>query len=88
MPYVRPERQEFLAHNPPETPGDLNYRLTTLCLEYIGEIVSYTALNAVIGVLECCKLEMYRRLGTAIEDSAISRNGDLDEYKEALDCVW
>lgn len=42
---------------------------------------NYGALNKAIGVLECSKLELYRRLAAPYEDKCIDRNGDLEEYK-------
>jgi hypothetical protein len=42
--------------------------------------VSYTNINAVIGVLECVKLELYRRLAASYEDKKVVENGDIPEY--------
>jgi hypothetical protein len=58
--------------------GELNYLITSLCLHYLnkkGE--SYKRYNSIIGVLECAKLELYRRYVSKYEDKKIEENGDL-----------
>lgn len=62
-----------------ETPGELNYIITQLINTYLDdyENVGYTELNEVIGVLECAKLELYRRLVAPYEDQKIAENGDV-----------
>jgi hypothetical protein len=91
MPYIKPEdRKKFLGkgtHYPNlalelasrcENEGDLNYLITSLCLYYLGkEKESYKRYNSVIGVLECAKLELYRRDISAYKDGKIEENGDL-----------
>ena len=59
--------------------GGLNYILTTTCLYYLktkGE--SYQTYNDIIGALECCKLELYRRKISPYEDIKIKENGDVE----------
>ena len=54
--------------------GELNYVVTCLLHDYIktkGE--SYATYNAVIGVLECAKLELYRRRIAGYEDEKIKQ---------------
>jgi hypothetical protein len=84
MPYIRPEnRQDFVdaIQDVPTMsgPGDLNYCLTLLCLDYINNCkgLSYQSINDAIGALECAKLEMYRRLASPYEDKKIDQNGDV-----------
>lgn len=79
MPYIRSERREELMGEGevPNTPGELNFFLTKLLLEYLPETPGYTDYNNVIGVLECCKLEMYRRAVAPYEDKKIEENGDV-----------
>ncbi len=60
------------------TVGELNYLITSMCLEYLekkGE--KYQHYNDVIGALECAKLEMYRRKVSNYEDGKIQSNGDV-----------
>ena len=44
----------------------------------------YKWINRFIGVLECVKLEFYRRLVRPYENKAISKNGDVSAYKDAI----
>ncbi len=84
MPYIPPKYRVPVAKGYPQTPGELNYAITCLVLRYLeqdGLPVSYADFNEVIGALECAKQELYRRLGAHLEDAAIGRNGDLDEFK-------
>ena len=59
-------------------PGELNFVITHLVkriMQIEGE--RYARYNAIIGALECCKLELYRRMVGPYEDKAIERNGDV-----------
>ena len=59
-------------------PGELNYAITELALFYLKRKgVSYTNMNEVIGVLECAKLEFYRRATAPYEDKKVEENGDV-----------
>lgn len=75
MPYIAKETREVMIK--PETPGELNYAITKLCVEYLGADVSYTRINEIVGVLECAKLELYRRVAAEYEDQKCSENGDV-----------
>lgn len=85
MPYITPERRQALAGQQAdgdqlrtETPGELNYALTNLCIQHIMEQgLSYTAINEAIGALECAKLELYRRMAVPYENAKMSENGDV-----------
>ena len=58
--------------------GDLNYIITRLCQEYLNTTgKNYTQYNSVVGVLECAKLELYRRAIAPYEDKKIKENGDV-----------
>jgi hypothetical protein len=59
--------------------GALNYLLTNTVIQYCRDNgLSYNrAINAIVGALECCKLEFYRRVAAPYEDKAIKRNGDV-----------
>lgn len=82
MPYInRQERNHFQL--PPElrlslsTPGQLNYVLTQCVLAYLDNTIkNYQAFNDVIGALEGCKLELYRRMVEPYENRKILENGD------------
>ena len=61
-----------------DTPGDLNYAITVLLKDYVNNNgYSYNTFNKAVGVLECCKLEMYRRAVAPYEDEKIAENGDV-----------
>jgi hypothetical protein len=55
--------------------GNINYLLTQIMANFIGYPMNYDKLNAAIGILECCKLELYRRL-SSYEDEKMRQNGD------------
>lgn len=58
------------------TYGKANYAITKLLLDSF-EPTSYNDFNALIGVLECAKLEFYRRAVATYEDQKIKENGDV-----------
>lgn len=59
-------------------PGSLNYIITKLIVDLLARVgADYHKYNTVIGVLECCKQELYRRHVGPYEDKAIERNGDV-----------
>jgi hypothetical protein len=61
---------EDLAHN---VPSDCVGRLKN------KKTLNYSDYNEIIGVLECAKMEFYRRLAAPYEDSKIIVNGDVFE---------
>lgn len=56
--------------------GETNYAITTL-LHGLLHGASYEDYQAAIGLLECAKLELYRRVVSTYEDLKIEENGDL-----------
>jgi hypothetical protein len=80
MPYItQHKRIEIMQGKGSTTPGELNFTLTTLCSDYAGipEHLDYTKINEIIGVLECIKLEFYRRVAIPFEEKKIQINGDV-----------
>ena len=78
MPYITQEDRDDLELGPPETPGELNYEITMLLVEYLavrGE--SYQTYNDMIGVLEAAKMELYRRKVIGYEEKKRKLNGDV-----------
>lgn len=59
--------------------GNLNYIITTLLNKtYNYDICPrYADYNEMVGVLECAKLELYRRTAAPYEDVKINENGDV-----------
>jgi hypothetical protein len=65
--------------------GRLNYFISTVAQGLIeANGVSYSFLNDFIGVLECVKLELYRRVATPYEDDKILKNGDVYGDKKVV----
>ena len=83
MPYItKQRRKQLLKQNGfwevPKNAGELNYLLTMVCQEYLnhhGE--RYATYNDIIGALEGCKLEIYRRKIAPYENKKIKENGDV-----------
>lgn len=58
--------------------GVLNYCISALLNKVLKTNgVSYRNINDLIGVLECAKLELYRRVASPYEDEKIQSNGDV-----------
>lgn len=90
MPYIKNERRaelesitelskfiESLSKVPDISEGDLNYIITSLLVAVLGDSKSYAAINDLVGVLECAKLEFYRRVAGPYEDQKVRQNGDV-----------
>jgi hypothetical protein len=86
MPYVEQYKRGFVSDIlklfekkfPHIENGDLNYLITQFCNIYLKEKGEcYKTYNELIGVLECAKLEYYRRKTGPYEDKVIKKNGDL-----------
>lgn len=62
----------------PSTPGEFNYVISVLARDYLDKHgKSYQRFNDIIGALEGCKLELYRRMVAPYEDTKIKENGDV-----------
>lgn len=78
MPYIQQEdRDKILSGEKYTTPGELNFCFTGVALEYLGDNPNYQKFNDVIGAIECCKMELYRRKIALYEDEKIQTNGDV-----------
>lgn len=87
MPYIPPNRRNDLPYEffgqlrqskSEPTPGDVNYLIMQIADEYLNIWgLKYEHLNALIGAIECAKLELTRRVVGPYEDEAIDRNGDV-----------
>ena len=87
MPYVIEETQKMIDEILDQmensnytsiwnwTAGEVNCFITKLLLRKNPE--RYAHFNEIIGILECCKLEFYRRAVAAYEDEKIEQNGDV-----------
>lgn len=83
MPYIKSEDRKKLLNGvyKPKTAGELNFLVTTIVDLYLKEDLSYNKINEVVGVLECAKLELYRRIASPYEDNKIAENGDVYQTK-------
>jgi len=84
MPYITQEKRTDIQNGKaPSNSGELNYTITKLIQSYLNDMralrafPNYGDINEVIGVLECCKLELYRRIAVPYEDNKIEQNGDV-----------
>lgn len=82
MPYIkeadRIRIEPTAVGDTPATPGELNYIITAYCSLYLRDKgLSYATVNEIVGVLECAKLELYRRVAAPYEDKKIAENGDV-----------
>lgn len=81
MPYISDcERRDKLddAVEQPMNAGELNFKITKLLDNYLYHHgLSYTTMNEIVGVLECAKLEFYRRIASPYEEKKIRENGDV-----------
>lgn len=79
MPYVKAAQRAVLAdYGLPVNGGELNFVISAICDEIIKEKgLCYATINEIVGALECCKLEIYRRIAAPYEDIKIKENGDV-----------
>ncbi len=57
--------------------GEINYVFSRILKGLFEANRSYTEANKLVGVLECVKLEIYRRSIVPYEDEKILENGDI-----------
>jgi len=79
MPYIdKKRRSTLLEKTVPINAGELNFLITILVDDYINyHGKSYHTLNEAMGVLECAKQELYRRIAAPYEDEKMKINGDV-----------
>lgn len=87
LPYIKPENRVkyenvldeligTLKSLPvEEVDGELNYVVTKILKQIYP--LRYFHINKAVGVLECIKLEFYRRVATPYEDKKIRESGDV-----------
>lgn len=78
MPYIKEEDRKPETLLEFQTPGELNYFISIFLDEYLIKYgVTYTNINTLVGVLECVKLELYRRIAAPYEDKKKEENGEV-----------
>lgn len=69
----------------PENAGELNYLVTRFVDNFLTKNgLRYTYVNEMMGALECCKLELYRRIASPYEDKVMAKNGDAYDVNRLL----
>ena len=88
MPYIKQEEREkwkkvledikeiIIKLEKDEVEGELNYFITSLLKQTYEP--KYSNYNNAMGLLECIKLEFYRRDIGDYEDKKIEENGDVE----------
>jgi hypothetical protein len=70
-----------MAHGvKPKLSGELNYAITKVIDDFLYDHKQhprYDDFNTAIGVLECAKLELYRRRVALYEDGKLLENGEV-----------
>jgi hypothetical protein len=100
MPYINQESRNMLASDiaglcvtidavmskdgSTARAGTLNYVVSTLLDLYYPDGSKYDDYNSAVGVLECIKLELYRRIVGKYEDLKIVQNGDVYRVKQEV----
>ena len=77
-PYLASIASRIILEDEMTQAGVLNYCITYLLNEVLKTNgVRYHNINELIGVLECAKLELYRRIASPYEDEKKDSNGDV-----------
>jgi hypothetical protein len=89
MPYIKQDaRHTFESHiqnlaTDAENAGDLNYIITKMLHLYLKKKgLRYANCNEVIGMLECAKLEIYRKVVSNYEDEKLKENGGVGVFED------
>jgi len=87
MPYIKDEDRQAFDHIIEQlceeldessfSAGDINYIISRIINKALSGRLSYAKINELIGVLECAKLELYRRVAAPYEDTKIRDNGEV-----------
>ena len=85
MPYITEatrKAMEKYGDSVIQHPGELNYKITTIILEYLKRIshnrkLKYADYNSIMGVLANVSQEFYRRVVIPYEQEKMKENGDV-----------
>lgn len=84
MPYIKQQDREKFNSSAKDIAdkascaGDLNYALTVIIQSYIEKKgLNYANCNEIVGMLDCCKMEFYRKIVAPYEEKKINENGDV-----------
>ena len=89
MPYIHPaDRQQYepiiaslvaamAGREPRQALGDLNYVVFAAVRRYLDDgRMTYANASALLGTMDCCRMEIYRRLIAPYEDTKRQEHGD------------
>ncbi|SRR6266699_1441575 len=84
MPYITPEDRKWLDYILKDffgkvdlEAGQFNYLISRMLDDQVLEQECYKRFNELVGMLECAKLEFYRRVIAPYEDMKREKNGDV-----------
>ena len=85
MPYITKEKRKRLdgliknviSELEPLSSGEKNYFLSSVTWGLFDANKTYSNANDLVGLLECVKLEFYRRKVAELEDEKMIENGDI-----------
>lgn len=79
MPYIKEEVRDNLSDgHPMKAPGELNYAITCVALEYLKDHgLSYSTINDIMGAFSAAQAEFYRRIAVNYENAKCRENGDV-----------
>lgn len=91
MPYIKQENRtelkelaanvvielERLNQATPGYAGNMNFLISTIISSILTKNKSYATINEFVGMLECVKQELYRRIAFKYEDQKAAENGDV-----------
>lgn len=90
MPYIDKEYREMLGESLydldrvlaelGDNPGHYNYVFSCLLWRMFKRTRRYGTINTIMGILSCVGQEFYIRFARGYEDTALAKNGDIDEY--------
>lgn len=89
MPYIDQKSRRQLRNGcPPNSVGELNYRITELLLDYVlCKGLCYQTLAEVTAATSDALAEFRRRIANPYEDKKIAENGDLPLYATYTDVI-
>jgi len=90
LPYINPDTRPLMERQlapllkdiDDVEEGELNYIITRLVDSWLGEQPNYMTYNAAVGILECVKLELVRRVLVPYEDKKCLEQGDVYQPRD------
>jgi len=84
MPYIQKFKKDILSRkiknlmkDHMDTPGEVTFAIYKIILEYSKKNPCYSTFAICTGILDCTKLEFYRKIVAPYEEKKIKENGDV-----------